>query len=72
MQRYFEPIINLWPDYHTKYHKNSVDNPVRFYATVWMVEQFPSEGRLYIRHLCRIKRYAKRRNGGPKDKVYIL
>lgn len=70
LKRYWDVIINLWPDYHTKYHQNDEENPVRFFATAWQVDRFPSQGRLYIQHLCRVKRYAKRST--KTDKVYYV
>jgi hypothetical protein len=60
LRKYWDIILNLWPDYHTKYRLNTAEQPVRFYAIQWSAQGRPSKGRLYIQHKCRIKRKAKR------------
>lgn len=56
--KYWDIVLNVWPDWYTE-HKVA-GHPVKFHVTQWAGNNPPSRGRLYIRHLCRIKRKAKK------------
>ena len=53
LRKYWDIVLNIWSPVY-----RHPDKPVVFHATQWATLKPPERGRLYIRHLCQVKRKA--------------